>query len=65
VPDILRMMASDLSLDAKIDRFVDAYHTRLTRHPYLGCPTSSVRQRDIRIWSTTLAPRRDVRRRAA
>jgi TetR/AcrR family transcriptional regulator len=29
------MMASNLSLDAKIDRFVDAYHTRLTRHPYL------------------------------
>jgi TetR/AcrR family transcriptional regulator len=29
------MMASDLSLDDKIDRFVEAYHTRLTRHPYL------------------------------
>src|SRR6476659_8547276 len=35
VPGILQMMASDLSLDEKIDRFVDAYHTRLTRHPYL------------------------------
>ena len=35
VPGILQMMASDLSLDDKIDRFVDAYHTRLTRHPYL------------------------------
>jgi len=35
VPGILQMMASDLSLDDKIDRFVDAYHTRLTQHPYL------------------------------
>jgi hypothetical protein len=29
------MMASDLPLDEKIDQFVGAYHTRLTRHPYL------------------------------
>jgi len=29
------MMASDLSLDEKIDRFVDGYHRRLMRHPYL------------------------------
>ncbi len=35
VPGILQMMASDLSLHDKIDRFVDAYYTRLTRHPYL------------------------------
>ena len=35
VPGILEMMASDLSLGDKIDRFVDAYHTTLTRHPYL------------------------------
>jgi AcrR family transcriptional regulator len=35
VPGILEMMASDLSLDDKIDRFVDGYHTTLTRHPYL------------------------------
>jgi TetR/AcrR family transcriptional regulator len=35
VPGILQMMGSDLSLEDKIDRFVDAYHTRLTRHPYL------------------------------
>ncbi len=35
VPGILQMLASDLSLDEKIDRFVDAYHTRLSRHPYL------------------------------
>src|SRR5436190_3094015 len=35
VPGILEMMASDLSLDDKIDRFVDAYHATLTRHPYL------------------------------
>jgi AcrR family transcriptional regulator len=35
VPGIFEMMASDLSLDDKIDRFVDAYHTMLTRHPYL------------------------------
>ena len=35
VPGILEMLASDLSLDDKIDRFVDAYYARLTRHPYL------------------------------
>jgi len=35
VPGILQMMASELPLDDKIDRFVDAYHARLTRHPYL------------------------------
>jgi TetR/AcrR family transcriptional regulator len=35
VPGVFQMLASDLSLDEKIDRFVDAYHTRLTRHPYL------------------------------
>jgi hypothetical protein len=29
------MMASDLPLDDKIDHFIDAYHDRLTRHPYL------------------------------
>ena len=35
VPGIFQMMASDLPLDDKIDRFVEAYHARLTRHPYL------------------------------
>jgi AcrR family transcriptional regulator len=35
VPGIFQMMASDLSLEHKIDRFVAAYHTRLARHPYL------------------------------
>src|SRR5690349_12574874 len=35
VPGVMQMLASDLSLDQKIDRFVDAYHERLTRHPYL------------------------------
>jgi AcrR family transcriptional regulator len=35
VPGVLQMLASDLPLDQKIDRFVDAYHTVLTRHPYL------------------------------
>jgi AcrR family transcriptional regulator len=34
-PGVLQMMASDLPLYAKIDRFVDAYHATLTRHPYL------------------------------
>jgi AcrR family transcriptional regulator len=34
-PGILQMMASDLPLDDKIDRYVDAYHATLTRHPYL------------------------------
>jgi TetR/AcrR family transcriptional regulator len=35
VPGVLQMMASDLPLNDKIDRFVEAYHARLTRHPYL------------------------------
>jgi TetR/AcrR family transcriptional regulator len=35
VPGIPQMRACDLSLDDKIDRFVEAHHTRLTRHPYL------------------------------
>ena len=34
-PGIFQMMASDFPLDVKIDRFVDAYHSKLTRHPYL------------------------------
>ena len=29
------MLGSDISLDEKIERFVDAYHTRLAKHPYL------------------------------
>ena len=35
VPGIFEMMASDLSLNDKIDQFVDGYHATLTRHPYL------------------------------
>jgi AcrR family transcriptional regulator len=35
VPGIFKMMASDISLDEKIERFVHAYHVKLTRHPYL------------------------------
>jgi AcrR family transcriptional regulator len=35
LPGIFEMMASDASLDTKIDRFVDAYLTRLKSHPYL------------------------------
>jgi AcrR family transcriptional regulator len=35
VPGIFQMLASDISLDEKIDRFVDAYHKRLAKHPYL------------------------------
>jgi AcrR family transcriptional regulator len=34
-PGILQLMASDLPLDEKIDRYVDAYHDTLSRHPYL------------------------------
>jgi AcrR family transcriptional regulator len=34
-PGVLEMMTSDLSLGRKIERLVDAYHTTLTRHPYL------------------------------
>jgi AcrR family transcriptional regulator len=35
VPGIFEMLSSDLSLEEKIDRFVDSYHSILTRHPYL------------------------------
>lgn len=35
VPGVFQMLASDLALDDKIDRFVDTYHATLTRHPYL------------------------------
>ena len=35
VPGIIQMMASDLPLHHQIDRLVEAYHARLTRHPYL------------------------------
>ena len=35
VPGIFQMLGSDISLDERIDRFVDAYHTRLAKHPYL------------------------------
>jgi TetR/AcrR family transcriptional regulator len=35
VPGIFQMIGSDISLDEKIERFVDAYHTRLAKHPYL------------------------------
>lgn len=34
-PGILQLLTSDLPIDQKIDRFVDAYHAMLTRHPYL------------------------------
>lgn len=36
VPGLFEMMASDVPLDEKIDRFVDAYITRMARHPYLA-----------------------------
>ena len=35
VPGVLQMLGSELPLDEKIERFVDAYHAMLTRHPYL------------------------------
>jgi AcrR family transcriptional regulator len=35
VPGIFQMLGSDISLDEKIERFVDVYHTRLAKHPYL------------------------------
>jgi len=35
VPGVLQMLGSDLPLKDKIDGFVNAYHTTLTRHPYL------------------------------
>ncbi|HJY08546.1 MAG TPA: helix-turn-helix domain-containing protein [Bryobacteraceae bacterium] len=35
IPGLFQMLASDHSLEEKIDRVVDAYHTLLTRHPYV------------------------------
>jgi TetR/AcrR family transcriptional regulator len=35
LPQIFETMTSDAALDGKIDRFVDAYLTRLQRHPYI------------------------------
>jgi AcrR family transcriptional regulator len=35
VPGVFEMLASDISLDEKIGRFVDTYHAVLSRHPYL------------------------------
>jgi AcrR family transcriptional regulator len=35
VPGVFEMLASDISLDEKITRFVDTYHVVLSRHPYL------------------------------
>jgi AcrR family transcriptional regulator len=35
VPGVFQMMASDIALDEKIDRFVDTYHAKLAGHPYL------------------------------
>jgi len=32
LPGIFQMMPCDLSLDDKIDRFVETHHTRLARH---------------------------------
>jgi AcrR family transcriptional regulator len=34
-PGIFEMLSSDVSLEEKIDQFVDSYHSMLTRHPYL------------------------------
>jgi AcrR family transcriptional regulator len=35
IPGLFHMLSSDCSLDEKIDRVVDSYHTLLSRHPYL------------------------------
>ena len=34
-PGIIQMLGSDLSLDEKIDQYVDTYYGMLTRHPYV------------------------------
>lgn len=34
-PGIIQMLGSDLSLDEKIDQYVESYHVMLTRHPYV------------------------------
>ena len=60
VPGVFQMLGSDISLDEKIERFVDAYHTRLARHPYLLGYVISER-RDILISSMTSTRRSDGR----
>jgi AcrR family transcriptional regulator len=34
-PGVFQMLASEISLDEKIDRLVEAYYGTLTKHPYL------------------------------
>ena len=34
-PGVLQLLASELALDDKIDRLVEAYYDTLTKHPYL------------------------------
>jgi AcrR family transcriptional regulator len=34
-PGVIHMLSSDDALDKKIDQYVEAYHTLLTRYPYL------------------------------
>ena len=34
-PKVFQLLASDLSLEEKIEQYVDAYHAMLTRYPYV------------------------------
>jgi len=60
VPGIFQMMASDISLDEKIDRFVDAYHTRLAKH-HICSAMSLAKRRAILTSSVTPTRRSDAR----
>jgi len=64
VPGVLQMLASDLPLDEKIDRFVDSYHTVLTKHPYLlvFALSESARHPEIAQDFYTLERRKQARR---
>jgi hypothetical protein len=55
---MLQMMASDLALDDKIERFVDTYHTLFTRHPYLLPFAISESARHPEIVETFYTPKR-------
>ena len=60
VPGIFQMLGSDISLDEKIERFVDAYHTRLAS-THICSAMSLAKRRDILISSMTSTRRSDGR----
>jgi TetR/AcrR family transcriptional regulator len=60
VPGVFEMMASEAPLDDKIDRFVDAYLTRLSRHPYLATYAVSEASRNPQLVEAFFSEGRDA-----